>query len=83
MILANCWLILGAKTWNKVLIGAEFSPECNYQQQDHLKSLFAGLLRVFQNLTNFEIFDPPVGPLDPNKISKNFKWLLSSPNATF
>ena len=83
MISVNYCFIFGVETWNKVLTGAEFYPEYNYQQQDHLTLLFVELVLFFQKFTNFETFDPSVGPLGINKISKNFKWLLSSPNATF
>ena len=36
--------------WNKVLTGAEFYPEYDYQQQDHLTLLFVELLLVFSKI---------------------------------
>ena len=62
MILVNCRFILDARTWKKVLTGAEFYPEYNDQQQDHLKLLFVGLLYVFSKFDKFEIFDPSGDP---------------------
>ena len=32
--------------WNKVLTSAKFYPEYNYQLQDHIELLFAGLYIV-------------------------------------